>query len=155
MNKKEWGIFNNSIEVNLKKHFIVIAVICLLLILVTQILPRGDQVSILNPSSSLGQGDFRAFYPTAYFDRYRNNKGIAFIFYLISFVTGGRNYLILQVLNIAAVLLSILLIYRIIRIYYLNDQPTLKLVLVFSYLFLPLFFMFYLYMVIYMDLQYL
>lgn len=138
--KKKWAIFDDSIEINLKKHFMVITVICLLLILATQSVPRGDQISILNPSSALGQGDFRAFYPTAYFDRYKNNKGIAFIFYLISFVTGGRNYLILQVLNIIAVLFSILLIYRIVRIYYLNDQPTLKLLLIFSYLFLPIFF---------------
>lgn len=138
--KKKWAIFNDSSEINIKKHFIVIAVICVLLILVTQSVPRGDQISILNPSSALGQGDFRAFYPTAYFDRYKNNKGIAFIFYLVSFVAGGRNYLVLQILNIVAVLLSILLIYRIVRIYYLNDQPTLKLLLIFSYSFLPIFF---------------
>ena len=138
--RKKWLFFNDEKEINLKKHFIVIGIICIVFMLLVQAAPRADQMFVLNPSTALSQKDYSMFYPSAYFDRYGNNKGMAFILYLLSFLFGGSNYMIMQVFNIVAVLSSILFLYKIMKIYFGESIPTMKLMLTLCYLFLPIFF---------------
>lgn len=66
---------------------------------------NSDSRHILDAASKMRRFDFSSFTEGGYLYRWKNNRGITLILYLLSYLIGVDNYDALRILNVAAILL--------------------------------------------------
>lgn len=114
------ALYINKLIKNLKLTKKII-IICLILwtiitatwIISTQLMPRADQLYIMNAATNLRNNDKIDFQKGNYLDRNPTQIGVVMLLYAFSFIFGNGNYIAIQFVNIPAILLSIYFIYKI------------------------------------------
>lgn len=114
------ALYINKLIRNLKLTKKII-IICLALwtmvasiwIISTQLMPRADQLYIMNAATNLRNNDKIDFQKGNYLDRNPTQIGVVMFLYAFSFVFGKNNYIAMQFLNIPAILIIIYVIYKI------------------------------------------
>ena len=81
-------------------------------ILLYDLRPWADQAYACRVSMELRLGDYSAFEPGGYLDRYPNNAGMVLVMYYLSFFFGPQCYRIFQLLNVGMMLAGIVLLYK-------------------------------------------
>lgn len=113
--------------------------IAFLFILSTQVAPFSDGQKVFQIAEGLRQYDYSAFVRGGYIDRYPHQLGLILYYYILSFLTGKHNYVMIQILN--AVFFSIALydINRIFHVFYAKDSDSNRNIYWIYFLFVPLF----------------
>ena len=103
-------VFSEKINGNerfyLKYRNILLAVIfgiSFLWVLLSQLVPAGDQIAIQNQAFLFEIGQYDIFNPGAYLERYWNQLGLMLFSWLLGKTFGFHNYLVFQFLNCIAV----------------------------------------------------
>ncbi len=87
-------------------------IIAVIWIVSTQLMPRADQLYIMDTATNLRNNNTIDFNKGNYLDRNPTQIGIVMFLYAFSFIFGNGNYIALQFLNIPAILLTIYFIYK-------------------------------------------
>lgn len=82
-----------------------IGVIGTLIVLCGSTIPRSDQIEIIKAAQGLKQGDFTMFKTGGYMQMCQNQNGIVVFLYFLSIFFGENNYIVFQLLNVAALVL--------------------------------------------------
>ena len=81
-------------------------------ILLYDLRPWADQAYACRVAMELRIGDYSAFEPGGYLDRYPNNAGMVLVLYYLSFFFGPQCYRVFQLLNVGMMLAGIVLLYK-------------------------------------------
>lgn len=76
--------------------------------------PEHDPANVLRAARQMRQYNFSSFTGEGYLNIWAGNRNLALFFYLLSFLIGVDNYVLLRLLNVAAVVVIFLLIYKIV-----------------------------------------
>lgn len=87
-----------------KRLLLTLAVLSTVIVLILQVVPRGDQRFICDMANSMMNGDYYGFDRGQYLDWYPNQIGIVLLLYGLAHIFGSYNYLIFQLMNVAALL---------------------------------------------------
>lgn len=87
-----------------KRLLLTLAVLSTVIVLILQVVPRGDQRFICDMANSMMNGDYYGFDRGQYLDWYPNQLGIVLLLYGLAHIFGSYNYLIFQLMNVAAFL---------------------------------------------------
>lgn len=76
--------------------------------------PMHDSANVLLAARQMRQYNFSSFIRNGYLSVWAGNRGLALFFYLISFIIGVDNYIVLQLLNVVAGMVIFFLLYKMI-----------------------------------------
>ena len=133
-------IKKRQIKISKRTICIIIAIWLILIVawvLITQLLPRADQSTVLEIAKDLLNGKTDAFENKNYVGAYPHQTPLIFFEAITNMIFGDYNFLWLQFLNILAILVSIFAIYKITRILFKNRQTSIGTMLS-LFLFAPL-----------------
>ena len=91
-------------------------------ILVTQLRPGSDPAKVYAIAMQWRKGNFSAYAEGGYLFRYPYQAGIILFYYLLSFVFGVDNYTGLQMVNVAALALTYLLLVKLASFFWKEDE---------------------------------
>ncbi len=95
-----------SVTKNAKTIFLLcIGVVGALIVLCCHTIPRSDQIEIIKAAQGLKQNDFTMFKVGGYLQMCQNQSGIVVFIYFLSIFFGENNYIVFQLLNVAALVL--------------------------------------------------
>ena len=77
-------------------------------------LPKDDPANVLLAARQMREYNFSSFTGEGYLNIWAGNRGLALFFYLLSFPLGVDNYALLRLLNVAAMMVVFLLLYKIV-----------------------------------------
>ena len=83
---------------------VLLGVICLAAVIVLQKVPVNDQRTVCDIANSMMNHDYYAFERGGYIDEYPNQLGMVLFLYGMTHLFGGHNYMVFQLLNVAALL---------------------------------------------------
>ncbi len=86
---------------------VVLILASMVWILLTQLIPKADQAIALRTAGQFLEGDFSAFSQGGYLFQYPNQIGLVLVETLIGKFAGNGNHLVLQFLNIGALVLIV------------------------------------------------
>lgn len=91
-------------------------------VLALQVVPRVDQYWVLEYAGSLTSGDYKQWQMGGYLFNYPNQNGIVLFFSLIVMIFGKNNWLVVQFLNILALLICAVFISKIIYFLFKDEK---------------------------------
>ncbi len=77
-------------------------------------LPKDDPANVLLAARQMREYNFSSFTGEGYLNIWAGNRSLALFFYLLSFPLGVDNYALLRLLNVAAMMVVFLLLYKIV-----------------------------------------
>lgn len=115
-------------------------------ILATQLAPGSDPAKVYSIAMQWRRGDFSSYAEGGYLFRYPFQSGIVLFYYLLSYIFGVENYISLQFVNLAALVVVYVLLAKLAALFWKNDRKIQGIVYVVLILWVPLaFYITYLY----------
>ena len=124
MKQKKWNVFFEKLTMPKMMKFltIVVGAAGFLWIIVTQMRAGSDPAKIYALAMQWRENDFSGYAEGGYLFRYPYQAGIVLFYYFLSFVLGVDNFIGLQLVNVAALLVVYYLLAKLAAFYWKDDE---------------------------------
>ncbi len=124
----------------LKILYIITGMAGCIWILATQLYPISDPEKIYEISMQWRKLDFSSFVEVGYLFRYPYQSGIVLFYYLLSFLFGTNNFIVLQLVNVPALIFIYYYVAKLAEDYWKDDKEIRLIVYIALAVWFPLFF---------------